>query len=125
MLYQSRLHPEEAVSSLADDHISALHGAIRDVVQFACGVEADDAQFPRTWIFHYRCVLLSSWIECCYLGRFRIVLGRWLSGRVLGSECACVVVYAVIGSVMWRDQVAWLAVRIHGCIAAAFVRCGG
>lgn len=55
VLWQARLHPEQVVSALGDEHIKALHQALREVVQTAVAADADSTKFPKDWMFHVRC----------------------------------------------------------------------
>lgn len=58
VLWQARLHPEQVVSALGDQHITALHKALEEVVQTAVAADADSTKFPKDWMFHVR------WVEC-------------------------------------------------------------
>mmetsp|Transcript_18372 Transcript_18372/g.39500 ORF Transcript_18372/g.39500 Transcript_18372/m.39500 type:complete len:570 (-) Transcript_18372:261-1970(-) len=54
VLYQARVHPEQAVIDMSPEQVEAVHSALHSVVQHAVQVDADSAMFPRDWIFHYR-----------------------------------------------------------------------
>ncbi|GFR41350.1 hypothetical protein Agub_g1963, partial [Astrephomene gubernaculifera] len=51
---QSRLHPEQPVSSLDSAALAALYDSIRSVVRQAVEAEADADRFPKDWLFHHR-----------------------------------------------------------------------
>ena len=54
VLYQARVHPESAACALDGGAVARLHTAIVAVLAHAVKVEADDTQFPRDWLFHFR-----------------------------------------------------------------------
>lgn len=54
VLWQSRLHPEQLVSAMAQQHTAALHKALTEVVQVAVAADADASKFPQDWMFHVR-----------------------------------------------------------------------
>ncbi|GAX75543.1 hypothetical protein CEUSTIGMA_g2986.t1 [Chlamydomonas eustigma] len=54
VLYQARIHPEEAVSSLTSDQAVVLHEKIRFVIDVAVNVDSDAERFPPDWLFHVR-----------------------------------------------------------------------
>ena len=54
VLYQARIAPKRAASSLDAREVSALRRAIRTVVEHAVEVSADHRRFPRTWLFEHR-----------------------------------------------------------------------
>lgn len=54
VLYQSRISPKRAASSLDKREVAALRRAIASVVKKAVDVGADHAKFPRTWLFEHR-----------------------------------------------------------------------
>lgn len=54
VLYQSRIAPKRAASSLSDAELSELRRAIRSVLKRAVEVGADHAQFPKSWLFKHR-----------------------------------------------------------------------
>jgi formamidopyrimidine-DNA glycosylase len=54
VLYQSRISPKRAASSLTPRETAALRRAIATVVKKAVDVGADSEQFPRTWLFEHR-----------------------------------------------------------------------
>ena len=54
VLFQAGLAPQRAASSLTTVETRALRSALLRVVQKAVDVGADDARFPRTWLFHHR-----------------------------------------------------------------------
>lgn len=42
------------MADLGDQHIAALHAALRDVVATAVEAHADASRYPKSWIFHSR-----------------------------------------------------------------------
>lgn len=54
VLYHARVHPEQPVASLSAAQAEALHTALNYVITTAVDVDADDARYPRDWLFHYR-----------------------------------------------------------------------
>jgi len=54
VLYQARISPKRAASSLDAREVSALRRAIQSVVKKAVEVGADSERFPRTWLFEHR-----------------------------------------------------------------------
>jgi formamidopyrimidine-DNA glycosylase len=54
VLFQARLHPEQLVAALEEQHIQALHSALQQVVQVAVAADADSSKFPDDWMFHVR-----------------------------------------------------------------------
>lgn len=54
VLYQSRISPKRAASSLDAREVAALRRAIASVVKKAVDVGADSDRFPRTWLFEHR-----------------------------------------------------------------------
>lgn len=54
VLYQARVHPEAACSSLSRAQVIAVHGSLLGIVRLAVSVGADSSQFPKDWLFHYR-----------------------------------------------------------------------
>jgi formamidopyrimidine-DNA glycosylase len=54
VLWQARLHPEQLVAAMEQQHIAALHTALSEVVQVAVAADADGAKFPKDWMFHVR-----------------------------------------------------------------------
>jgi len=54
VLYQARLDPRRAASSLDAEEVARLRGRILSVVRRAVAVSADSDRFPRTWLFHHR-----------------------------------------------------------------------
>lgn len=54
VLYQSRISPKRAASSLDAREVKALRRAISSVVTKAVEVGADHERFPRTWLFEHR-----------------------------------------------------------------------
>lgn len=54
VLWHSRLHPEQLVSAMAQQHTAALHKALTEVVQVAVAADADASKFPKEWMFHVR-----------------------------------------------------------------------
>lgn len=60
VLWQARLHPEAAASSLSPAQVSALAAALESVPRHAAAVRANDALYPADWIFHVRWGKASS-----------------------------------------------------------------
>ncbi|XP_047171872.1 formamidopyrimidine-DNA glycosylase isoform X1 [Vigna umbellata] len=54
VLYQARIHPRQAASSLSDASCSTLYKCIKEVIEKAVEVGADSSQYPNSWIFHSR-----------------------------------------------------------------------
>ncbi|XP_027926112.1 formamidopyrimidine-DNA glycosylase isoform X2 [Vigna unguiculata] len=54
VLYQARIHPRQAASSLSDVSCSTLYKCIKEVIQLAVEVDADCSRFPLEWLFHFR-----------------------------------------------------------------------
>lgn len=54
VLYQARIAPARMASALTRAEVSALHRAIRGVLDRAVRVEADHRRFPRSWLFEHR-----------------------------------------------------------------------
>ncbi|CAI8611834.1 unnamed protein product [Vicia faba] len=54
VLYQARIHPQQTASSLSGENCSTLYECIKEVIQFAVGVDADCSRFPLEWLFHFR-----------------------------------------------------------------------
>jgi formamidopyrimidine-DNA glycosylase len=54
VLYQARLHPEQAAGEMGDEHVARLHAAIAGVLRFAVDARADAAKYPLSWLFHSR-----------------------------------------------------------------------
>ncbi|KAK8469824.1 hypothetical protein PHAVU_005G179300 [Phaseolus vulgaris] len=54
VLYQARIHPRQAASSLSDASCSTLYKSIEEVIEKAVEVGADSNQYPNSWIFHSR-----------------------------------------------------------------------
>ncbi|XP_014501869.1 formamidopyrimidine-DNA glycosylase isoform X1 [Vigna radiata var. radiata] len=54
VLYQARIHPRQAASSLSDASCSILYQCIKEVIEKAVEVGADSSQYPNSWIFHSR-----------------------------------------------------------------------
>ncbi|KAG2328259.1 hypothetical protein Bca4012_037296 [Brassica carinata] len=54
VLYQARIHPLQAASSLSKEQCEALHTSIKEVIEKAVEVDAESSQFPSNWIFHAR-----------------------------------------------------------------------
>ena len=54
ILYQARLDPRRAASSLAPEEIARLRAKIGSVTRRAVAVDAEKERFPRTWLFHHR-----------------------------------------------------------------------
>ncbi|GMI93939.1 MUTM homolog, MUTM homolog-1, FORMAMIDOPYRIMIDINE-DNA GLYCOSYLASE 2 [Hibiscus trionum] len=54
VLYQARIHPLQASSSLSKENCATLHKCIKEVIETSVEVGADSSQFPSNWIFHSR-----------------------------------------------------------------------
>ncbi|XP_047171874.1 formamidopyrimidine-DNA glycosylase isoform X3 [Vigna umbellata] len=54
VLYQARIHPRQAASSLSDASCSTLYKCIKEVIHLAVEVDADCSRFPLEWLFHFR-----------------------------------------------------------------------
>ncbi|XP_014501871.1 formamidopyrimidine-DNA glycosylase isoform X3 [Vigna radiata var. radiata] len=54
VLYQARIHPRQAASSLSDASCSILYQCIKEVIHLAVEVDADCSRFPLEWLFHFR-----------------------------------------------------------------------
>jgi len=54
VLYQAGVDPRRPASSLREDEVRRLREALARVVRRAVDDGADDARFPRTWLFHRR-----------------------------------------------------------------------
>lgn len=54
VLFQARIHPEHPAHTLTDTHLSALHDAIRLVLQTAIRHEARYRDFPHEFLIHVR-----------------------------------------------------------------------
>lgn len=66
VLWHSRLHPEQPVAALQQEHIAALHQALHNVVQTAVAANADSSKFPPDWMFHVRCGACAAWQAPCW-----------------------------------------------------------
>jgi formamidopyrimidine-DNA glycosylase len=54
VLYQAAIDPRRPASRLSPGELARLRRALALVVRRAVRVGADDARFPRTWLFHHR-----------------------------------------------------------------------
>jgi formamidopyrimidine-DNA glycosylase len=54
VLYQAKIHPASPGTTLSDAQLDKLHECILSVCKHAVSVDAESAQFPKTWLFHYR-----------------------------------------------------------------------
>ncbi|KAL7139917.1 hypothetical protein ABFS83_09G085500 [Erythranthe nasuta] len=54
VLYQAKIHPQQAASSLSKENCATLLKCINEVTEKAMEVGADSSQFPSNWIFHSR-----------------------------------------------------------------------
>ncbi|KAK8664124.1 hypothetical protein V6N13_083924 [Hibiscus sabdariffa] len=54
VLYQARIHPLQASSSLSKENCATLHKCIKEVIQYSVEVDADSCRFPNDWLFHFR-----------------------------------------------------------------------
>ncbi|EYU21672.1 hypothetical protein ABFS82_09G090100 [Erythranthe guttata] len=54
VLYQAKIHPQQAASSLSKENCATLLKCINEVTNFAVEVDADSLRFPVEWLFHFR-----------------------------------------------------------------------
>ncbi|KMT00643.1 hypothetical protein BVRB_9g219360 isoform A [Beta vulgaris subsp. vulgaris] len=54
VLYQARIHPSQVASSLSKDESARLLKCIKEVLEKAVEVGADNSQYPSNWISHSR-----------------------------------------------------------------------
>lgn len=54
VLYQSGINPARRADQLNLSEVKRLRVNMRSIIRHAVRVGADDAKFPRTWLFHYR-----------------------------------------------------------------------
>lgn len=54
VLYQAGISPKRLANSLKPKEVGALRDRLADIIRLAVDVEADNAQFPETWLFHHR-----------------------------------------------------------------------
>ncbi|KAL7139918.1 hypothetical protein ABFS83_09G085500 [Erythranthe nasuta] len=54
VLYQAKIHPQQAASSLSKENCATLLKCINEVTIFAVEVDADSLRFPVEWLFHFR-----------------------------------------------------------------------
>jgi len=54
VLYQAEIDPRRPAASLDGRELRRLRTALRTVIRRAVDAEADDARFPRAWLFHRR-----------------------------------------------------------------------
>ncbi len=54
VLFQARVAPTRSAHGLSDAEIARLRRALGRIVGHAVSVSADDARFPRSWLFHVR-----------------------------------------------------------------------
>ncbi len=54
VLYQAKIAPQRAGSSLSSTELGALRKAILRVLQLAVDAGADHEKYPDTWMFHHR-----------------------------------------------------------------------
>jgi formamidopyrimidine-DNA glycosylase len=54
VLFQARVSPRRAASSLSPREVAALRQALLRVIEKSVAVGADDARFPASWLFHHR-----------------------------------------------------------------------
>jgi len=54
VLYQAGIDPRRPASSLRRDELARLRSTLATVIRRAVAAGADDARFPRTWLFHHR-----------------------------------------------------------------------
>jgi formamidopyrimidine-DNA glycosylase len=53
-LYQAAIDPRRRASSLSLAEVARLRSRLHAIVRLAVDVGADDARYPRTWLFHHR-----------------------------------------------------------------------
>ncbi len=53
-LYQAAIDPRRPASSLSLAEVARLRSRLHAIVRLAVDAGADDARFPRTWLFHHR-----------------------------------------------------------------------
>jgi formamidopyrimidine-DNA glycosylase len=53
-LYQAAIDPRRPASSLSIAEVARLRTRLHGIVRLAVDVGADDARYPRTWLFHHR-----------------------------------------------------------------------
>lgn len=54
VLYQARLRPDRATSSLTGAEVASLRKTLLAIIRRAVSVDADADRFPKTWLFHHR-----------------------------------------------------------------------
>ena len=54
VLYQSRIHPEQPVSTMSDQQIEALYSKLKAIIEYSVQVDSDSERYPKDWLFHYR-----------------------------------------------------------------------
>ena len=54
ILYQARIDPHRRGTELSLAEARRIHGALANVVEIACAVDADKEQLPKEWLFHHR-----------------------------------------------------------------------
>ncbi len=54
VLYQAAIDPRRPASAVSPAEVARLRRALSGIVRHAVKVGADDARFPRTWLFHHR-----------------------------------------------------------------------
>lgn len=54
VLFQAGVHPETPANALAPDEAERLRTTLFSVVDHAVSVDANDALFPPSWLFHHR-----------------------------------------------------------------------
>jgi formamidopyrimidine-DNA glycosylase len=52
--YQTGIDPRRRAHELTPREVKMLRTKLKQIVDFAVKVGADDAKFPKTWLFHYR-----------------------------------------------------------------------
>ena len=53
-LYQSRIHPEQPVSTMTDQQMETLHTSLKGILELAVSVDSDAGRYPKDWLFHFR-----------------------------------------------------------------------
>lgn len=106
VLFQSRVHPESAACALDVDDVRRLHASIRDVVKFACEVDANSSKFPKEWLFHHR------WGKG--KGAAKTSAGHPIQFITVGGRTS-----AVVNAVQGSPKRATAAVKPAGVLAAA------
>jgi formamidopyrimidine-DNA glycosylase len=54
VLYQAKIDPRRRAESLTADEAKRMRNKLKSVIDTAVHVNAEKAEFPRTWLFHHR-----------------------------------------------------------------------